>query len=66
MNPIENVWALMKRRVVARDTQDVHQLGAAIVAEWAALTPEEVEPFCFSIGHRTQDMITAQGSHTKY
>ena len=66
MNPIENVWALMKRRVVARDAQGVHQLGAAIVAEWAALTLEEVEPFCSSISHRIQDMITAQGSHTKY
>ena len=56
----------MKRREVARGAQDVHQLRAAIVAEWAALTPEDVEPFYSSIGHRIQDMITTQGSHTKY
>ena len=42
------------------------QFRAAIVAEWAALTPEEVEPFYSSISYRIQDMITAQGSHTKY
>ena len=42
------------------------QFRAAIVAEWAALTPEEVEPFYSSISYRIQDMITAQASHTKY
>ena len=36
------------------------------MAERATLTPEEVEPFCSLISHRVQDMITAQGSHTKY
>ena len=39
---------------------------AAIMAEWEALTPEEVEPFYSSISYRIQDMITTQGSHTKY
>ena len=42
------------------------QFRAAIVAEWAALTPEEVEPLYSSISYTIQDMITAQGSHTKY
>ena len=62
--PIKNIGALMKQRVVACGAQDVHQLRAAIVAEWAALTLEEVEPFCSSIISRIQDMITVQGSHT--
>ena len=42
------------------------EFRAAILAEWAALTPEGVEPFYSSISYRIQDMITAQGSHTKH
>ena len=42
------------------------QFRAAIVAAWAALTPEEVEPFYSSISYRIQDMTIAQGSHTTY
>ena len=43
---------------MACGAQYVHQRRAAIVAEWAALTPVEVEPFCSSISYGTQDMIT--------
>ena len=65
MNPTENICALMKRRVVARGAQDVHQLRLTIIADWVALFPAEVEPFCSSISHISQDLITIQGSHTK-
>ena len=67
MQPIENVWGLMKGNISRRDdiatTDDLRQ---ALEEEWAQLGPEEVAPFVESMAGRMTECLAACGGHTHY
>ncbi|KAH8029022.1 hypothetical protein HPB51_021926 [Rhipicephalus microplus] len=70
LNPIENVWCLVKRRLAARNlgSSTKETLFAAIQEEWEALRsrPEIVAALYNSIPSRVAQVIAADGHLIKY
>ncbi len=66
LNPIENIWAIVKRKM--RDTRpnNAEDLKAAIKATWAFITPEQCHRLIDSMPRRIDAVIHAKGSPTKY
>lgn len=70
LNPIENVWAFLKERLVEKDLcgADADSLWAAISAEWGALRarPEVVSLLYHSMPLRMAQLIETDGNFTGY
>ena len=62
LNPIENLWGIVKRKM--RDTRpnNADDLKAAIKATWASITPEQCHRLIASMPRR----IDPKGGPTKY
>lgn len=68
LNPIENVWAIMKARISKRKHRitTVEALEAALKAEWDQLSLEDIQPIVGSMEERIKSAITQQGKSLKY
>eukprot|EP00117_Sycon_ciliatum_P034615 scpid12702/ scgid26386/ Transposable element Tcb1 transposase; Transposable element Barney transposase len=68
MNPIENVWALLKKRIIPHRCENADQLVQALhlELEWDSLGPDTVSPYVESMPRRVEALIEADGGHTKY
>ncbi len=66
LNPIENLWSTIKRKM--RDTRpnNADDLKAAIKATWASITPEQCHRLIASMPCRIDAVIHAKGGPTKY
>ncbi len=66
LNPTENLWGIVKRKM--RDTRpnNTDELKAAIKASWAFITPEQYHRLITSMTRRIDKVIHAKGSPTKY
>ncbi len=66
LNPIENIWGIVKRKM--RDTRpnNADDLKAAIKATWASITPEQCHRLIASMPRRIDAVIHAKGGPTKY
>ncbi len=66
LNPIENLWDIVKRKM--RDTRpnNADELKAAIKATWASITPDQYHRLITSMPRRTDAVIHAKGGPTKY
>ncbi len=66
LNPIENLLAIVKRKM--RDTRpnNVDDLKAALKATWASITPEQCHRLIDSMPRRIDAVIHAKGGPTKY
>ncbi len=66
LNPIENLWVIVKRKM--RDTRpnNAEDLKAAIKATWASITPEQCHRLITSMPRRIDAVIKAKGGPTKY
>ncbi len=66
LNPIENLWAIVKRKI--RDTRpnNADDLKAAIKATWASITPEQCHRLIASMPRRIDAVIHAKVNPTKY
>ncbi len=66
LNPIENVWGIVKRKM--RDTRpnNADDLKAVIKATWAFITPEQSHRLIASMPRRIYSVIHAKGGPTKY
>ena len=68
LNPIENLWHIIKIRVSARRHQ-IHTLEAmekAIIDEWGRLTEKDFRKCIESIPERCRLVIAAKGGAIKY
>jgi transposase len=67
LNPIENVWRLLKARLCKRrDRPDtVEAMAVAVQEEWEALLVEDYLHYIRSMPTRIQAVIAAQGGHAK-
>ncbi len=65
LNPIENLWAIVKRM---RDTRpnNADDLKSAIKATWASITPEQCHGLIASMPRRIDAVIHAKVGPTKY
>jgi hypothetical protein len=68
LNPIENVWNLLKNRINQRDPHPIGVQGMreAITAEWNALTEDEILEYVDSMPERIAAVIEAGGGHTRW
>ncbi len=66
LNPIENLWGIVKRKM--RDTRpnNADDLKAAIKATWASITPEQCHRLIASMPRRIDAVIKAKRGPTKY
>ncbi len=66
LNPIENIWGIVKRKM--RDTRpnNADDLKAAIKATRASTTPEQCHRLIASMPHCIDAVIHAKGGPTKY
>lgn len=67
LQPIENVWGLMKRRISQRaDVVTTQDLRQAINEEWERLTPLDLAPFVESMPNRLTECLANGGAQTHY
>ncbi len=66
LNPIENLWGIVKRKM--RDTRhnNADDLKAVIKVTWAFITPEQCHRLIASMTRRIDAVIHAKGGPTKY
>ena len=68
INPIENLWAIVKKRLRSHDCTTKTKLIEAIIAIWHR--DIEVKDMCqrlvFSMPDRVAMLIAAKGGHIKY
>lgn len=63
LNPIENLWAVMQRRVSATAPRDVTELRAALIRVFTGLQSEQpmIDAFVNSFPRRCEDVYQLQG-----
>ena len=75
LNPIENLWAIMKQQIYklypelehARDTEDTRErLIAAAKEAWQAIDEQVCIKLSETMPHRVKAVIEADGWYTKY
>lgn len=68
LNPIENLWDQLKRRIRARrdNPGNIAQLIQAALGEWENIPQENVDNLIRSIPARIEDCIRARGGNTDY
>jgi len=68
VNPIENAWAELERRLRARPTapKTKDQVFAVLQEEWAAIPDAYFKKLAESMPHRVCAVIAAKGAGTKY
>ena len=68
LNPIENVWNLLKDRIEARRPR-VHgmdQMGIAVREEWDQIAGADILHFIGSMPQRIEAVIAVNGGHTRW
>jgi transposase len=75
LNPIENIWSLLKDRLDKRyngsysrskSTISIEAFKTAIQEEWALIDQESIDNCILSLPKRWQAVIDAKGYPTKY
>lgn len=67
LNPIENMWIMIKEKVSKLNPTSEASLAAAIKNVWVQdVTPAYCERLARSMPSRIRDVLAAKGEHTKY
>ena len=66
LNPIENVWRLLKGRIQRRFPTTKEEVRQYAEEEWEKLEPEEFEKYTGNMRERCLAVIAADGGPTKY
>lgn len=66
LNPIENIWSILKSRVYKRKPKTVEELEDFIFEEWENLDDEMVGRVAASFTNRLEDVIERNGSAVDY
>ncbi len=66
LNPIENLWGIVKRNMRYARPNNAEELKATISATWALITPEQCHRLIDSMPRRIAAVIQAKGAPTKY
>jgi hypothetical protein len=66
LNPIENLWHLLKQRVRKRLPQNTESLTQCILEEWSSLDDQTVSNLCASIHSRLIHCVRARGGPIQY
>jgi transposase len=66
LNPIENLWNDVEKRVERRAPTTIEELQDVIAEEWAATPTELLKTLAHSMPKRCQAVIDAHGDHTRF
>ncbi|KAL0173563.1 hypothetical protein M9458_029531, partial [Cirrhinus mrigala] len=66
LNPIENLWGIVKRKMRHARPNNAEELKATIRATWALITPEQCHRLIDSMPCRIAAVIQAKGAPAKY
>ncbi len=66
LNPIENLWGIVKRKMRYARPNNADDLNTAIKATRASITPEQCHRLIASTPRRIDAVIHAKGGPTKY
>ncbi len=66
LNPIENIWGIVKRKMRDTSPNNADDLKAAIKETWASITPEQCHKLINSMPCCSDSVIHAEGGPTKY
>jgi transposase len=66
LNPIENLWADLKRRVELRCPSSITELKEILSEEWEATDQEYLARLAHSMIDRCQEVVACRGFKTKY
>ena len=67
INPIENLWSLLKKQVWKNNDLNVTELKARIIDVWHhALDGSVLKTLALSMKTRLTEVIKVKGGHTKY
>ncbi|KAI0217548.1 hypothetical protein LSAT2_030687, partial [Lamellibrachia satsuma] len=67
LNPIENLWTIMKDKVADKQSSSAQNLKQAIKDIWVTeITREYCESLVYSMPPRIKAVIDSKGGHTKY
>lgn len=67
LNPIENLWVYLKKKVAKRQPTNMTALKAAILEEWQNIPAHyDFKKLVSSMKKRLQCVADAKGGHTKY
>lgn len=66
MNPIENLWGILKSRVALRKPKNVAELKVMLEEEWYKIPLEECQRLAQSFRKRTLALLRTHGGYTKY
>jgi hypothetical protein len=66
LNPIENVWRMLKQRVAKISPRSLAELRECVKKEWAALKLSDFARYTGNMSGRCQAVIDAKGGHTKW
>ena len=66
LNPIENLWDIVKRKLRDARPNTLDELKAAIEASWASIRPQQCHRLIASMPRRIEAVISAKGFLTKY
>jgi len=68
LNPIENIWNLLKSRINARQPRPLtlKDVKQAIFEEWDKITVDNIQKHVDSLPQRVQAVVDANGGHTRW
>ena len=66
LNPIENLWSILARRVEKQTAETMEELQDIVEDEWNKIEVETLQNLANSMPTRCAAVIAAGGHHTKY
>ena len=66
LNPIENLWAILKRKLKMKPIRNRSDLIKAASNEWEKLPEDILKNLIYSIPNRIKEVIKKNGGQTKY
>ncbi|KAI2663376.1 Transposable element Tc1 transposase [Labeo rohita] len=66
LNPIENLWGIVKRKMRNKRPKNADELKATVKETWASIPPQQCHRLITSMPRRIEAVIKAKGAPTKY
>ena len=66
VNPMENIWAILKRKVSKRNPQNIEELIQAIHTECENFSQDTISNIFYSIYDRINKLIESNGNVLAY
>ncbi len=66
LNPIKNLWGIVKRKISNTRPNNTDELKAAIKAAWASIMPQQCHRLIASMPRYIEAVISAKGAPIKY